>query len=286
MEAYEKSGYLHDRVRMFHLKDVSLEEVSLHYHDFDKIIVFWSGNVNYMIEGKSYLLQPGDIILVNRNDIHRPTIDFSLPYERSIFYISPDFLEEYKSEEYDPHFCFVRAAEEKSYCIRVPELLHTQLGQTLLRLLESRTKEAYGSRLHTEILFLEFLIFLNRVSRKEEGNKNIRPAAVYNQKVEDLLSYINGHLFEPITIETLSEKFYISKYHMMRLFKNETGYTIHQYITQKRILLAKEKLLNGVPVTRAGLECGFQDYSTFLRAFQNYMKKTPTEFLEKEVFRK
>lgn len=283
MEPYEKSGYLHEKFRLFHLKDDSLKEVSLHYHDFDKIMVFWGGNVNYMIEGKSYPLVPGDIVLVNRGDIHKPTVDFSIPYERSIFYIAPDFLEEYRREDYDPHCCFQKAAEEKEYCLRVKGLSEQPLGRALLRLEEAAGDDCYGGGVRRELLLQEFLLELNRVCRGETAEEAARPKAVYNQKVMALLTYIGEHLFEPLTADDLAETFYISKYHMMRLFKQETGYTIHRYITEKRMLAAREKLLAGVPATRASMECGFQDYSTFLRAFESCFSMTPTAFLQKRL---
>ena len=106
MSEYEKTGYLQEPFRLFHLCDSVTRDIPLHYHDFYKIIVFYGGNVTYMIEGKSYVLEPGDVILVNRNDIHKPTIDFSVPYERSVFYISAEYMEMCKTAGYNPFFCF------------------------------------------------------------------------------------------------------------------------------------------------------------------------------------
>ena len=70
--------------------------------------------------------------------------------------------------------------------------------------------------------------------------------------------------------------FYISKYYMMRLFKQETGYTLGHYISQKRLLLAKELLSSGVSVTQACFDCGFKDYSTFSRAYKQLFDETPS----------
>ena len=94
------------------------------------------------------------------------------------------------------------------------------------------------------------------------------------------MTYVQEHLFEEISIDQLAETFYISKYHLMRLFKKETGYTIHRYISEKRMAAAKEKLLCGVPAAKVSEECGFQDYSTFLRAFKSCVHMTPTAFAD------
>ena len=130
------------------------------------------------------------------------------------------------------------------------------------------------------LLFELFLLEINRFCAEGGQEREKHPGAIYNRKVIDLLSYLQEHLFEDISIDTLANTFYISKYHMMRLFKNETGYTIHRYITEKRIAAAKEKLLQGVPALKVSEECGFFDYSTFLRAFQSCVHMTPTAFVQ------
>ena len=80
----EKTGYLNEQFRLFHLKDQTRKEFSYHYHDFHKVVIFISGKAAYHIEGKAYQLKPWDILLVNRHAIHRPEIDPSVPYERFI----------------------------------------------------------------------------------------------------------------------------------------------------------------------------------------------------------
>ena len=81
-------------------------------------------------------------------------------------------------------------------------------------------------------------------------------------------------------MDELAGHFFISKYHMMRQFKQETGYTIHQYITEKRVLLANSLMKTGMSATDACFMSGFKDYSTFLRAYKSRMQKSPTEKLK------
>ena len=94
--------------------------------------------------------------------------------------------------------------------------------------------------------------------------------------VLDILDYVGEHLCENLSIDLIAGQFYISKYYMMRLFKQETGYTLGQYISQKRLLLAKELLSSGVPGTQVCYDCGFKDYSTFSRAYKQLFGVTPS----------
>ena len=276
MDNYEKKGYLDTDFKFFHLTDTALREFNYHYHEFDKIIIFLSGNVNYMIEGKSYMLEPRDILLVNRNDIHKPKIDFSIPYERIVIYISPVFMEKYHTTSYDLANCFHLAKKEHSNVIRIHPAKRQKLLNLIDNLKKALTEIAFASDLSAKLLFLEFMIHLNRAILDHQIETI--STTVYDKKIIEILQYINANLFETIHADNLSQKFFISKYHMMRKFKEETGYSIHQYITNKRLLCSRDLIQQDIPITKVCFDCGFKDYSTFSRAFKSIFKTTPREY--------
>ena len=105
-----KRGYLKENFRLFHLRDSRAQKLDYHYHEFDKVILLLSGKVTYVVEGKSYFLKPGDILLVQHNMIHLPEIDPSEPYERIVLWISRDFLSRHSREDGDLANCFQLAA--------------------------------------------------------------------------------------------------------------------------------------------------------------------------------
>ena len=255
MEQYEKKGYLNSEFRLFHLTDQETKEIDYHYHDFDKITIFIRGKVNYMIEGRSYDLKPYDIVLVKQGDIHKLTVDNSCPYERFIVYISPNFMNAYQTENYDLSYCFQKADQEHSNVLRIPSPEKSSLFRSISNLEHSFTDGGYASELYRQVMFLEFMIHLNRAVRKNR------------------LEYIDT---DNCNEKVIARHFYISKYYMMRLFKQETGYTLGQYISQKRLLLAKELLSSGVPGTQVCYDCGFKDYSTFSRAYKQLFGVTPS----------
>ena len=74
MPEYKKVGYLTTSFKMFHLKDTSRREFHYHYHDFHKILILLGGDVTYCIEGRTYQLAPGDIVLVNAGEVHKPCL--------------------------------------------------------------------------------------------------------------------------------------------------------------------------------------------------------------------
>lgn len=276
MDTYEKKGYLNSKFRLFHLTDKDSREINTHYHDFDKITIFIKGRVSYMVEGRTYELKPYDIVLVKHNDMHRLSVDSSLTYERIIVYISPNFTNAYKNDDYDLNFCFQKAQAEHSNVLRIPSLQKSALFDSIIRLEKSFSDDGYAAVLYRQVLFLEFMVHLNRAAIKNRlefiDTKN-------HSKVSGILQYINDNLKEDLNMEHIARTFFISKYYMMRQFKQETGYTLGNYISRKRLLLAKELILSGVPSTQACFDCGYKDYSTFSRAYRRLFSESPRDTL-------
>lgn len=276
MDAYEKRGYLDSDFRLFHLSDVTKEDIEFHYHDFDKVIILIRGNVDYIIEGKSYHLSPYDIVLVNHHDIHRPVIDPAAPYERIIVYLSPSFITSYRTEDYDLNRCFAQAKEKNSDVLRVRSMEKSHLYQIIRNLEAACFHTGYANDLYCKALFLEFMIHLNRAAL--ESHLEYVSTGTGNQKILKIMEYIHENLTSDLTVDKLARTFYLSKYHMMRIFKQETGYTITSYINEKRLLLAREMLRRGLPVTRICYDCGFRNYSAFLRAYKKLFEESPAAF--------
>ena len=209
MGNYEKKGYLNSDFRIFHLTDQLVKEYQFHYHEFHKITIFIRGNVQYYIEGKTYELEPYDIVLVEKNDLHRIQVDGSVPYERIIVYISPGFMADYQNEEYDLSFCFQKAKEEHSHVLRIPSLEKSSLFKITNRLEKSFSDTEYASSLYRQVLFLEFMIQLNRAALKKRIE--FLDTEHYNSKVIAILHYIHLHLTDALDIDSLADTFFISK---------------------------------------------------------------------------
>jgi AraC-like DNA-binding protein len=272
--AYEQKGYLNQDFKFFHIRNREQFDIPYHYHDFHKLILVLSGNIRYLIEGREYELLPFDFVLVNRDLIHKPSSseNDNSEYDRIILYLSDGFLSEYGLLD-----SFNKAKEMESFVVRFPGDVSADIFEQFSRIEEDikKEKDEYAGELLTRIDVLRALISFNRACIKEDFG--FKPEARYNRKVIELISYISENLSEDLSIDFLADHFYMSKYHMMRIFKNETGYSIHQYISEKRILLARNLIMSGVPATTACLECGFKDYSSFSRAFKNQLGIIPSE---------
>lgn len=281
MPEYKKVGYLTTSFKMFHLKDTTRKEFSYHYHDFHKILILLSGDVTYCIEGHTYELHPNDIVLVNAGEVHKPIIHSDAPYERIIMYVSPDFLDEYCEEGNDLTLCLRQARTEQSHVLRLHSSISGKLITTIRNLDNSLQDEDYANELYHRILFLEFMIQLNRAAL--HNHVEYIGDSASNDKILSILSYLNEHLTEDISIDELSSRFFLSRYYLMHTFKEQTGYTIGNYISTKRLFLARELLAEGTPVTEVCYACGFRNYSTFLRAYKKSFGESPRDYRQSSL---
>lgn len=265
----EKTGYLKEDFRLFHINDQTKKDFSYHYHDFHKIIVFISGKVTYHIEGKAYHLKPRDILLVSQGAIHKPEIDPSVPYERYIFWIRDDL----SCQELNT--CFQKANDRSFNLVRADSALQERLKDLLPEIEQTLQNKHFGDTVLRNALFTQFMIYINRIFLRTSSSPDEKTYSSDTQ-VEQLLKYINRNLSENLSIDQLANRFFFSKYHMMRKFKNETGYTIHNYITSKRLLMARSLISQGMPVMKAAQASGFHDYTTFVRAYKKQFGKAPS----------
>ncbi len=267
----QRRGYLTEDFRLFHLKDPQMRPVEFHYHTFHKIMVLLSGQVTYAIEGKSYAMEPGDMVLVCSGCLHRPVVSDAMPYERLILYISPEFLRRLARPDCDLETCFFRARDQFSHVLRPSGERLTDLLRQLETALD---QEGFGRELLSRSLLLEFLIHLTREMTDHQLRYVSSDQA--DEKILGVLRYLNLHLGENIPVDRLARQFYISKFYLMRRFKEETGYTIHGYVTEKRLILAREKIASGLSLSQVAEDCGFGDYSSFSRAYKKRFGVSPT----------
>lgn len=271
-EKYAKKGYLLEDFRLFHLKDSSETKVDYHYHEFYKLLFFVAGSGGYFVEGKRYSLAPGDIILIGKQCVHRPEFSADIPCERMIIYIAPEFLQRESSPDCDLTDCF---SKEYDHVLRPNERIRQTLFSITADIEQELSSNHYGREILSTGMLLRLLVEIARSIRHKEVQKPA-PMVPKSKRMLDIVHYLDAHLTEDISIDALSEKFYLSRYHMMRRFREETGTTIHAYISDHRLMLARDLIGQGVPATDACFQCGFGSYSSFSRAYGKFFGTTPT----------
>lgn len=272
MSNYKQRGYLLENFRLFHLRTAQGTQVDYHYHEFCKILLLLSGGGGYYVDGQRYQLQAGDIVLLGSRSIHKPELDGGMPYERIIIYISPEYLQRSSTGKCDLLSVF---SGEKGHVLRLPENRRKRVFQIAEKLEEDLKSGEFGQDILSATGLLRLMVELGR-ARQRSDTLDDSPMIPRSNRIRDILRYIDSHLAEDIDIDEIARQFFISKYHMMRQFRDETGTTIHLYLTQKRLMLARSLIEGGMRATEACYRSGFRSYSSFTRACAKYFGATPT----------
>ena len=269
---YAREGYLEENYHYFHLRDSAGAERDFHFHEFDKLVLLLSGHVDYAMESIVYTLRPWDILLVPHHTIHKALIDKSAPYERIILYLDRKYFDRLMPDA-RLFGCFDRADEHARYLLAPGEAQREPLRALLGQLEEALSSGQYGAQAMCDALIIQILVLLGRLGFGEEAAR--RKETGHDEKIDAVLSYIHENLSSPLDVEELAAKVHISRYHFMRLFKAQTGESVHAYIRQRRLMRAAHLIREGMSAARAAEECGFADYSAFHRAFTAVFGMSP-----------
>lgn len=261
---------------LLHFSDNKPLQVDSHNHDFYEIYYFISGKVNCVIEGKTYYLRPGDILLINNREVHRPLIELGKTYERIVIWVHPGYIRRLEDGEIDLTACFDASARNHNNLLRPQGEMVRRLKKLYERLEAAYGGTAFGGTTLCRAHLTELLVLLNQAYFDRTDDE--LPEVGYNEKIGDIIHYINENLAGDLSLDTLAREFYSSKYHLSRQFKQNVGFTLHQYVLKKRLIEARSRLQEGETVNAAFIQSGFNDYSNFSRSFREEFGASPREY--------
>lgn len=272
-DTFEKRGYLLEEFRLFHLKDTAGMRPEPHYHAFCKLLMLRSGSGGYTVDGRRYSLRAGDIVLIGDRRVHCPEFAEGTLYERVIVYIDPAFLRASSTADFDLEALF---NDPERAVLRPDEEERQRLFALAEELERELAGEDYGRVIGSRSCLLRLLVELGRSIRRG-GSRQPAPIVPNDPRIRSLLTYIDGHLTQLPDGDGLAELVYLSKYHLMRLFRKETGESLHGYISRRRLQAARELIASGVSVMDACYQVGYGSYSSFFRAYVKQFGVSPTD---------
>lgn len=236
------------------------QNFKMHTHEWYEIYSIFGGKGVFKIEGNRYPLENGDILIMRSMESHCIEINSDVPYTRLSIHFSPEIFSGIDKNG----SLFLPFTERESGTLNLYRQSDFKSDAYKIFIKKIIT-DSDDRRLQTLVNLLALLneISIAFASRSIENTNDSLDCRI--------IRYINHNLSTDITLNELCEEFFISKPHLCRIFKNATGSTVWNYITVKRLSLAKELISQGVPPTKVYTQCGFNDYSSFYRAYlKNY----------------
>ncbi len=254
----------------------SLSKVTSHFHDYYEFYFFLEGDVSIEIENMEYPLKYGDIVLIPPRKKHRAVIHNSeKSYRRFVFWISTEYCNQliHISPAYGYLMQHVQIAQ--NYIFHNDLITFNTIQTKIFQLIDEIKSERFGKEARLFLCVNDLILHCNRVVYEREHAKVMGEE---HDLCQNLIAYIEQHLEEELSLENLAKEFYISKYHIAHIFKDQIGLSIHTYITKKRLKACSEAILNHMEISKAFLLYGFKDYSCFYRAFRKEYGVSPREY--------
>lgn len=246
-------------------------EFQMHFHDIYEIYYFVDGDADYFVEGKQYRLKPDSLLLLAPHAIHGVRINSPERYKRYTIHFNPNQI----GIDRRPFLlsAFSDSKHDGFHEIHFQNLRDFDLYPYLDALISCKTLPPHLSERLAPIQLEALLAKLVLISHSLRDSDD---SITLSQTVVAVTNYINQHLTENITLDTLCEQFFVSKVHLNRIFTKSIGTTVFEYIAYKRIGLARNLLENGVPAKEVAIQVGYNDYSSFFRAYKKITGHAPT----------
>lgn len=248
----------------------------LHCHDFYEFIVFFSGVSYHSLGGQISPLKPCTLVIIPPFHMHGLIgAQADTPYERAWLYITPVMLQKATGGAPDLNYYFKKCVQTDRAYFTIRQEDAEQLQSVIVDIREHMTDKSEVGKWQNHLRVAQFLSDVYDLTQTSDASYH---PVVLNESIQAILAYINEHFQEPISIQELSRQFGISPSYMTREFTAYTGRSVYDYVLYRRILCAKELICAGKPFTEIAFECGFNDYSCFLRAFQKLTGQSPSAY--------
>lgn len=237
-------------------------EFAAHVHRTYELIYLCSGDATYAIEDRKYRLKKDDLIIIRPHMYHVLQFHSEQPYERYNVQFDPAVLGADIMELLPKEMDVIN-------CAHVPVI--TDLFKRVDYYHTCFSEEAAGKII---VLLLKELMYNLSVVGQNEDMQRI---STVHPIVQRALSLINTELFTIDNVGEIAQKLYVTESYLYRLFKKELLTTPGKYITEKRLLAARNMLLQGKNPTQVYISCGFSDYSAFYRNYQSFFGYPPSK---------
>ncbi|MDX1400739.1 MAG: AraC family transcriptional regulator [Kiloniellales bacterium] len=237
-----------------------------HIHETYAIGVILSGEEAFRYRGVENIAGTGQIVSVNPFELHdgRPVKD---RFGYRMIYPSLSLVGDVASD--------IAEKPSNAPMIRDAVIDDLPLARLFVRL-HQVMEEAAAPRLTVEAIMAEALGRL--LLHYGDFSRQARSLGRERGPISRVRSYIDENFAADISLEALSHVAALSRFHLLRAFRKETGATPHAYLLSRRIAAAKKALPGERSLAEIALDCGFFDQSHFTRTFKAWTGVTPSAY--------
>lgn len=242
-----------------------------HAHEEFSFGVTLAGRQDFFSLGEFHKSHPGNVITLNPGDVHDGHSGGETTLHYKMLYVHPDQLL--------PMLKSVGLKQAEDYRVRDTVAQDPVLQRHILNLYHL-VETADTSNLAYSSALYEFARYL----ALKEGVESERSPRRKDPMLERVRDYLHAHVHEEVSLDELSSVVPMSKYHLLRCFRDYFGLTPHQYWLNYRINCVRRALGQGMSLADVVFAYGFNDLSHLNRRFKPAFGMTPHQF-QREILR-
>lgn len=253
-----------------------------HYHSTYEIYYLLEGNRYHFIDRNIFFVQPGSLVFIAKNRIHKTSPAEQHFHHRFLIEIEETVMEQWFTEMAGGRLCSLFTDEMSIITLTAAQQTFLNTKLDAIKQEASQKREACEEMI--EYLLREILLFSFRI--KSEGNaahisvRNLIGSETEKiRTVNRIAGYLADHYQESSSLDELASRFFTNKFYLTRIFKQVTGFTIREYLHIQRVQKAQEFLRSSLlPITEIALMVGFENVSYFEKIFRRYCMQSPREY--------
>ena len=242
-----------------------------HCHTAYELLYVIDGAGKYVTEGREYPILPGTLFFQRSFEFHSVIPEADCAYER--YMINFD----YNIPKWDANFkAMLKSNDPGAVGVYYSEKsLGGSIGSAF-SMLDTIHDRLLPSGADVSKIQLMFETVITQVLLLLASGEEAESSVPVNKTVFEIIEYVNENLTSDISLDSIADKFYVSKYHLCRTFMKFAGVSLFSYINAKRIALAQSLIGAGEHPTDVSYKVGFSDYSTFYRAYKKQTGHSPS----------
>lgn len=241
-----------------------------HFHDAYEIYYLNKGSRQYYINNQTYSIEAGSLVMIPPYILHK-TMDTGLAHERLLLSFRPDFLPMTDST------ALIQKTFSKRHVLALDATMRNHIETIFNAMIDEASQQDAFFTTRLQLLLTTLLIDVARyIEANESAPKNKNSV---KQRIYQVIDYLKTHYKTKISLQQLSDTFFISPYYLSRSFKKTTGVTINKYIQQLRIIEGQRLLKETTrPISSIADELGYANISAFDKQFKSYTGQSPKEY--------
>ena len=254
-----------------------MQVTQYHCHDYYELYIHLRGGEYMGVDNKLYLLKPNQMFIIPPFYMHGLSCTKEMRgYERAYLNLSPEIMEILGCGQLNLGDYLRSFTSREQYTYQLDEERARQFVQCIRSIQEDQGKDLKPTqRFQMYAKMIDLMSLVCQVAGEEEPEQE---GAVSNSFIQDVLTYINNHYTEELRVGELAKHFSVSDSYLSHEFARLTNRSLYEYILYRRIMLSRQKMMSEDSLNVIAYQCGFNDYSIYLRSFTKLVGMSPSRY--------